>query len=256
MFALKLSLVAATIWLATLVTRRLGHALGGALSGMPMILAPILGVLLIDLPAAQVQAIALATLACVPATVLFIVVYGRACTRWPWPVCLLMATAVFLLAASALTQVVRSAGWVIAMAAVAPGLGLWALARPEHVGGAVPIPRSELAWRLGAAIAMAGAVMLSADALPARVSGLLLAVPIAGSILPSFTLPRHGGQATVALLRGFAMGLHGFVVFLVGLYVALGLLPAAWAFALALAASATTGWVAYRLRHRRRLAGR
>lgn len=256
MFALKLSLVAATIWLATLVTRRLGHALGGALSGMPMILAPILGVLLIDLPVAQVQAIALATLACVPATVLFIVVYGRACTRWPWPVCLLMATAMFLLAASALTQVVRSAGWVIAMAAVAPGLGLWALARPEHVGGAVPIPRSELAWRLGAAIAMAGAVMLSADALPARVSGLLLAVPIAGSILPSFTLPRHGGQATVALLRGFAMGLHGFVVFLVGLYVALGLLPAAWAFALALAASATTGWVAYRLRHRRRLARR
>jgi len=47
-------------------------------------------------------------------------------------------------------------------------------------------------------------------------------VPITGSVLPCFTLPRHGPQATARLLAGFVRGQSGFVAFFI---VLIGLLP-------------------------------
>ena len=66
---------------------------------------------------------------------------------------------------------------------------------PSH--GAVPLPPSELLWRVTAAVALAATVLAGAPlGLPDAVSGALLALPIAGSVLPCFTLPRHGALAT------------------------------------------------------------
>ncbi len=53
-------------------------------------------------------------------------------------------------------------------------------------------------------------------------SGLLLAIPITGNVLPCFTLPRHGVAATVALLSGFLRGLLGFLAFFTTLAATLG----------------------------------
>jgi hypothetical protein len=101
----------------------------------------------------------------------------------------------------------------------------------------VPVPRGELVLRVLAAVAMAAAIILGASALPPAVSGLLLAVPITGTVLPCFTLPRYGAPATAALLAGFVHGLHGFAAFFVTLYFALGVLAPAAAFTVALAAA-------------------
>lgn len=107
--------------------------------------------------------------------------------------------------------------WAAVAAASALVLGRACMPRDRLVVGAVPIPRVELACRVAAAVALAWVVVRSAGVVPAALSGLLLAVPITGNVLPCFTLPRHGPAATGALLAGFMRGLLGFLAFFVTL---------------------------------------
>jgi hypothetical protein len=233
--ALNLALVAASILLATLVGRRFGHALGGVVAGMPMIAAPICAILLADQGAQAVRAIALATLVCIPGSVAHSVSVAWSSRRAPWPVSVGLGLALFTAVGLALTWLRLPAAVSCVLALAAPALGLLAVPRVARGGGPVPLPRSEIVLRLVAALAMAAAVILSADTFPAAVSGLLLAVPITGAILPCFTLPRHGAQATAALMGGFVRGLHGFAAFFAVLYIGLGCLAPLPAFVLALA---------------------
>lgn len=253
MLAFKLSLVAASVLLSSLAARRFGHAVAGALGGMPMIAAPITALLLFEHPVDHVRSIALSTLACAPAAVVHIVVFARCGARLPWGACLALSVAVFLASGALLTWLDLPAVLVCLLAAVAPGLGL--LAMPAGSRGAEPvsIPTAELALRVIAAMGMATTILVGAGVLPAAASGLLLAVPITGSVLPSFTLPRHGAAATASLLAGFARGLHGFVGFFIALYVALPRMHAAMAFVLALAVALAIALLVYaaRLRYRR-----
>ena len=124
---LKLSLVAASVLLSSLAARRFGHAVAGALAGMPMIAAPIMALLLLEHPAAHVRDIALATLACAPAAVLHIVVFARCGTRLPWGACLALSLGAFLSFGFLLAWADLPAWLVCLLAAVAPGLGLAAM---------------------------------------------------------------------------------------------------------------------------------
>lgn len=250
MLILKLGLIAATVGLASLAARRFGHAVGGALAGMPMIIGPLLGLLLLDHSAEQVRAIALGTLVCLPATLVNIVTFARCGFRHRWPVCLAAATGAYLLLGSALLALDLPPLWVCALAFVAPGVGVGAIPRQLLVAAPVPLPGVELAWRVLAAVTVAAAVILGAGVLPAAASGLLLAIPIAGSVLPCFTLPRHGAAATAALLQGFAWGQHGCVGFVATLYLALPHLGKLAAFSLALATSLAVALGVYALRRR------
>jgi hypothetical protein len=237
MLLLKLLLVAVSVLLSTLAARRYGHAAGGAVAGMPMIAGPIVAVLLVDLQAEQVRAIALGTLMCVPAAIAHIVAFAHAARRVRWPGALAIALGVYLAAAAALTHAALPPAAACVLALFAPSLGLWAAPRSAHQSAAVAMPGAEFVLRIGAAVAMALVIVLGADRLPPAVSGLLLAVPITGSVLPCFTLPRHGPEATVALLGGFMRGLHGFAAFFVAVYLALGAMGKLEAFSAALAAA-------------------
>jgi hypothetical protein len=240
LLALKLALVAFSVLLSTQAARRFGHAVGGAVAGMPMIAAPISAILLVDLGAEPVRAIALATLACLPAAIAHIVTFSRAAQRFAWPVCLAMALGVYVVVAGVLAWQHWPAFAVCAIALAAPAVGLKLAPRGGGAASPVPIPRSELVLRIAAALLMAAAIIVGSASLPAAISGLLLAVPITGSVLPCFTLPRHGRAATASLMHGFVQGLHGFAVFFVVLYLALGVFGRAAAFALALLASFAT----------------
>ena len=92
---LKLTLVAASALLSSLVARRFGHGICGTLAGMPMIAGPIMGFVLLQTGIDEVRAIALATLVCLPATVAHLITFAWSSTRWPWPVALLLANAAF-----------------------------------------------------------------------------------------------------------------------------------------------------------------
>jgi hypothetical protein len=64
-------------------------------------------------------------------------------------------------------------------------------------------------------------ILWAAKAFGAVVSGLLLSVPITGSIMPPFTLALYGADAVARLMRGFVVGLTGFAAFFFTLAVAL-----------------------------------
>jgi hypothetical protein len=234
----KLALVAASMWGASLLARRYGHAVSGALAGLPVIVGPIMAMLLVDLPAERVRGIALATLVCEPAMLAHVVVFANAARRFSWPACLALATLTFLAAATVLAQ--RAGGALAASAAALGALLVAARSLPTSSNAAdapVPVPRSELAWRIGVALAITGTVMWGADHLPTAIAGALLAVPITGSVLPCFTLPRHGPQATARLLAGFVRGQSGFVAFFIVLVGLLPRAPKAVAFVAAVAAA-------------------
>lgn len=248
MLVLKLALVAFSVWLSTFAAKRFGHAVGGAVAGLPLIAGPIIAILLVDQGEQQVRAIALATLACVPAAIAHIVASAHAARRFPWPVGLAIALTVFALVGTLLTRLALPVSAVCLLALAAPPLGLLLVPRGAPLRGPVAVPRIEFVLRIAAALAMAATIILGADTLPSAISGLLLAVPITGSVLPWFTLPRYGAAATVALMGGFVQGLHGFAAFFLVLYAALGRLGGAGAFCLALAAALATAVAAQGVR--------
>ena len=246
---LKLSLVAASILGATLAARRWGHAVSGLMAGLPLIIGPITAILLIDQPAERVRAIALATLQCQPAMLLHVVVFAHAARRWSWPACLLLANAAYLAAAALLTALALEP-----LAATALTIAAWLMAGralPRGGGGPqgpVAVPPSELWWRLGIALVVAGGVIQGAASLPAAIGGVLLALPITGNVLPAFTLPRHGPQATARLLGGFVRGQLGFAAFVMAIVGLLPWLPPAPAFAAAVVAATALPWLLGRYR--------
>ncbi len=77
-------------------------------------------------------------------------------------------------------------------------------------------------------------------------SGVLLSVPITGSVIPPFTLKLYGADALARVLRGFITGLTGFTAFFFVVAVALVPLGTGLAFSLAMAAALATVMVASR----------
>ncbi|MGK3962894.1 hypothetical protein WMF38_01715 [Sorangium sp. So ce118] len=230
---LKLALVGASVLVSSLAARRFGHAVGGTIAGLPMIAGTIMGFVLLQETPAQASAIALATLSCLPAMVAHVICFAWCATRWRWGAALAASNAAFLSLGAALLTLRLPPAAACAAALLSTALGTLALPRLPLSAAAVTIPRVELACRVVAAMAMGWLVMRTAGVAPASVSGLLLAVPITGNVLPSFTLPRYGAAATAALLAGFLRGLLGFAAFFVALRAALGWASPAAAYGLA-----------------------
>jgi hypothetical protein len=252
LFALKLALVAASIVGATAAARRWGHAVSGLMAGLPMIIGPITAILLLDQSAERVRAILLASLQCQPAMLLHVLVFAHAARRLPWPLCLLLANALYLLLAWALTALDLALAPAAALVVItwACSVRAWP-PTADADSGRVTVPRSELWWRVVTAVAVAAGVIHGAATMPAAWSGALLALPITGNVLPAFTLPRHGPRATALLLRGFVLGQLGFTAFVASMALMLPTLHAAVAFALAVAAAVLAPWLHGRLRHAR-----
>jgi hypothetical protein len=255
LFLLKLSGVAFVVAAASLIARRHGHRAGGLVAGLPLIAGPVTGLLLLTQPAAWVHQLAVATLACLPATVLHQLAFAWAAQAgWrPWAASI--AANIAFLGAGALLLVLALGAWSAGLLALLALLGSrWALPRGTGAGASAPAlparPQRDLALRVGAAVALAALLLLGAERVPTAYGGWLLALPIAGNVLPVFALASAGPAATVALLRGFIAGLGAFLGFFAVL--ALGLAPgsklgAGSAFVLAVLAAPLVGWMLARL---------
>lgn len=248
---LKLALIPAAILAATLAARRYGHGVAGVLAGLPIIAGPIVAVLLMDHPPEQIVRLAIATLRSLPASVAFIILFARLAPRQPWWLCLGVSAAAFWATGWVATGLELESPWLELIALIGPALVLSNLP-PMPIGShGVPIPHAELVLRLVVALLVGALIIYGADRFSPRVNGLLLAWPIAGSLLPSFTLSLHGPTAALALLRGFAYGMGGFAGFFVTLKWTLELgLGSAASFMLALAMAALVALLIYRARQR------
>ncbi len=238
---LKLLLVPLAVWLASLAARRWGHSVSGYLGGFPLIGGPITLFLAIDLGPEFAARSALVTLAVVAAQAAHLMTFSRAARAWGPVPGLLCGWSAFALVAAVVSGL--PLGPLVAVALAAGGLALAWRVLPRATGAvALPaIPPIELWLRLAAALALAAAILLGASALGPTLSGVLLSMPITGSIMPPFTLHLYGADALARLLRGFVTGLAGFSAFFAVVAVALAPLGIAAAFVLATPAALIAG---------------
>ena len=87
---------------------------------------------------------------------------------------------------------------------------------------------------------LAIAILWSARAFGPVVSGVLLSVPVTGSIMPPFTLALYGPDAVARLARGFVVGLAGFTALLLRVATCVVSMGITIAFVAALAAALAT----------------
>jgi hypothetical protein len=252
--AIKLTGVGLVVVAASLLARRHGHRAGGLLAGLPLIAGPVTGLLLLTQPAAWVQQLAVATLACVPGTVAHQLAFAWASKRWRVAGSLAAANLAFVAAGAGLVAL-SPAPWVAGSLALATLLvGRNALPELDDTAAralavAPARPGRDLLLRVAAAVGLAAVLLLGAERMPPAYGGWLLAMPITGNVLPAFALAGGGTAAAVAMLRGFLMGLGAFFGFFALL--ALGLAashgPSAWitapvAFGAAVLGAPLVGW--------------
>ena len=218
---LRLALVPAAVWVASLAARRWGHAISGYLGGLPMIGGPITLFLAMDLGLAFAARSALFTLAAIEGQAAHLLTFGWIARRGSWSLALVSGWTAFALVSLALTFVPLHPA--IALAFAIGGLAAAWRWLPRQKGQAVAprIPPMERRLRLVAAFALAAAILWSAPIFGPVVSGILLSVPVTGSIMPPFTLALYGPDALARLLRGFVVGLSGFTAFFATLAFAL-----------------------------------
>ena len=217
MIAFKLLAVPLVVWLASQAGRRFGHRVAGLIGGFPLIAGPIMLFLAFDAPRELVVETSWLIMAGSPAVAAHCVIYAwlaRVCEGpWQWIACLLCAWAGCVAVAWVLTgwAIIGLTGYVLAL-----GLGLLLaclMPKARTPAALAPIPGTEIAVRMAAALVLAAAAMFGAETFGPRVSGVLLVFPITASVLPVFTLALHGADATARLLSGFALGLLGFTTY-------------------------------------------
>ncbi len=235
--ALRLALVPAAVWIASLAARRWGHSVSGYLGGMPLIGGPITWFLALDYGPEFAAASASITLAVVAAQAAHLLAFAHVARRASWPWALAAGWASFAVLALAIGWIVPSA-WIGLALAIAGLVIAWRfLPWPRSHAGLPSVPRVELYLRLAAAFVLALAIVLGAKALGPVWSGALLSMPVTGSIMPPFTAARYGDDAVARLARGFVVGLTGFGSFFFVVATCAVTLGATLAFLLALAAA-------------------
>lgn len=228
------------VWLASLAARRWGHAVSGYLGGFPMIGGPITLYLAIDHGTDFAARSALVTLAAIAGQASHMLAFsyaGRAAGALAglaagWAAYAAVSVGVGTLAPGPATALAFAVAGLVAMAKGLP--------HPRHAATLPAIPPVELWLRLAAALALAAAILFGAATFGPTVSGILLSLPITGSIMPPFTLALYGGDALARLQRGFITGLTGFTAFFLVVSVALVPLGIVAAFSAATVAAVAT----------------
>lgn len=234
---LKLALVPLAVGLASLAARRWGHTVSGYLGGMPMVGGPIIIFLAIDHGAAFAAKVALVTLAGLLAQAAHQIAMAYVGRRFGWLAGLLGGWGAFAIVGVLLAHL-EYPWWVAATYGVAALLVMWRVLPRAKDDGALPaVPRIELALRMAAAFAIAAVILWGSTRFGPVVSGVLLSVPVTGSVIPPFTLKLYGPEALARVQRGFLTGLTGFASFFLVVGVALVPLGLAAGFALALIAA-------------------
>jgi hypothetical protein len=250
---LRLALVPSAVWLASLAARRWGHAVSGYLGGLPLIGGPITLFLALDLGAEFAARSALFTLAAVLGQAAHLMAFAHVGRRHGWALALACGWASFVAVCLLLARVPLSP--LPALALGAGGLAAACRWLPPIQGEATrpAIPPLELRLRLAAAFALAALILWAAPVFGPVVSGLLLSLPVTGSIMPPFTLANYGPASVARLLRGFVVGLSGFTAF----FFVVAFAAASWGlvptFTVAVAAALAAVFAVSHLRPRHRL---
>ena len=233
---LKLLVAPGLVAAVTLAVRRWGPAIGGWLSGMPVVAGPVLVFVAIEQGAVFGAAAAHATLTGLIGTIAFVVVYGRSSVRMRWYGSLLAGWAAFAVTAFALYVLQLSLVASLIFLFGATIAGRRALPVVELPTSPVDSPRGDLVLRLLATAILVVALTAVAAPLGPQLSGLLNAFPVLTTIITAFTHAQRGSDATIAFVNAFVRSIIGFGSFCFVLAITLDRIGLAQGLLLALAA--------------------
>ncbi|MFU2329618.1 hypothetical protein [Pseudomonas sp. NFX98] len=213
MLMLKLLVIPGFLLLISLAGKRWGPSVAGWLSGLPVVVGPILFFLAIEQGELFAAQSAQAALSAMFAMIAFCVTYAQVAQRTGWPLALTVSLLVWAVIAVVLSLVPPSL--VFSMIAAATAL----LAAPYLFPAVQPIvsgpkPKSDkLLLRMVAGALLTLAVTLLASTVGDRWSGLLAVFPVLGSVMAVFSQQTRGPAFTAALLRATATGMYSFSAF-------------------------------------------
>ena len=241
----KLLATPALILLATLVSRRFGHAVGGWLVGLPLTSGPIAVYLAIEHGAAFSQAAAGGSLDGTVAQAAFAATYARFSRVCRWPICLAAASLAFVTAGYLMAQASLALSVLVAFAVCGLVLGLAAIPQATLPKTGIVPPRWDLPARMAVATALVLVITGAARILGPGLSGLAATYPLFAVILAVFAHLHQGPDAARSVLRGLLIGLFGFVGFFVTIALLVTRVDLWRTFAAALAVNLAIHGVAY-----------
>jgi hypothetical protein len=213
LFLLKIALPPVLVGVMSLATRLWGPTVGGLLMGLPWMTGPVLFFLAGD--KGEAFGVGASTgielgVVCLSA---YMLAYGVMTALAPWPACLAAAATAFA-GTAWLLQGLALDLWAATAAAVASlVLAMLLLPRPRTPAGPMPLPWWDIPARMLVALILVAAIMLTADALGPRLSGIVSTYPVILTVIGAFTHKRWGADAVRRVMRGLAQSLLSFAAF-------------------------------------------
>lgn len=221
MLILKLLVIPGFLLLISLAGKRWGPSVAGWLSGLPVVVGPILFFLAIEQGQVFAAQSATAALSAMFAMIAFCVTYAQVAQRAKWPWALVISLLVWATAAVVLSLVAPSLVFSVIAAATALLVAPYLFPSVQPIVSA-PAPKSDkLLLRMIAGALLTLAVTLLASTVGERWSGLLAVFPVLGSVMAVFSQQTRGPAFTAALLRATATGMYSFAAFCLVLALAL-----------------------------------
>jgi hypothetical protein len=216
MASFVLKLVAAPLLLAaaSLVGRRWGSSVGGALAAIPIVSGSIAFFVTLDHGPGFGERTAAATLVGVCSLAWYALVYAHASRRFGWPVCLTLA---YLTEAGASLAIIPLAGapaFAVCGCAIAQLAIVFRLLPPVGPGPRQASPAWDIPVRMIVGTVLVLVLTWLARSLGPQLSGLLAAFPLVFSVLLVSTQRHEGPERARGLLRGFVAGLAATCLFL------------------------------------------
>lgn len=224
--ALKLVLTPAVVVLSTLAGRRFGRFASGWFVGLPLTSGPIAAFFAVEHGRPFAARAAVGSLGGAIGEVAFCVAYAATARRHGWRASVVVASASFAAAATALHELdlaphtldvlVLAAAAVVALVA-----SLWLVPHVPPRGDEDGLPsRWDLPFRAIVATAFLLTLTGLATALGPSLAGVIAVYPLYTVVLAAFAHAHAGESGAVQILRGLVLGLYSFV----GFYLVLSLL--------------------------------
>lgn len=223
LFLFKIVVPPLLVAFMSVVSRLWGPTVGGLLMGLPWMTGPVLFFLVLE------RGLEFGVEACVGIEIgvasicAYLLAYSRMTAFLPWWGCLLLAFAAFGAAMAASQGLDLTLGGAAVLAAVCLGVTYVLMAKPATAPPLAALPWWDIPMRMGATLVLVTAIMLSADLLGPRLSGIVSTFPVIVTVVGAFTHHQWGADAVRRMLRGLTLSLLAFVAYF---YVAGSTMPA------------------------------
>lgn len=209
----KLAIAPIFVAVVTLVARRMGPSAAGFLAGLPVVAAPILGLLIAAHGNAFGTVSALGTAIGTGATMLFALVYALLAPRLSPPLCLLASYAAYFAATGLSTFIPVTWPFAIVVPVIAWLITLRLFPKVSAPLTPLPAPAWDIPVRITATFVLVGTVTTLARLTGPELAGLVTPIPIITAVLAVFSHSQGGPAFSAVLLRSLVRGLVTFVSF-------------------------------------------